>query len=179
MPPNDRAHRPPNPDLSKHQNSKAPVPSANGGSVQRSGSAIQSSSTQKSPVSNSGLAATAVHATAPGNVTAKEAKDTKRNPRPCVSSALKNLYPPPSPPGSNLPASLRLCVSALKSAPSKRKGAKTPSRNPSKRLTLAAERPAQRPGPRERWIATRARCRRSLQRLVERSRFAEFAPTQF
>ena len=27
-----------------------------------------------------------------------------------VSSALKNLYPPPSPPGSNLPASLRLCV---------------------------------------------------------------------
>ena len=38
------AHRPPSPDLSKFQNSKVPVPSANGGSVQRSGSAIQGSS---------------------------------------------------------------------------------------------------------------------------------------
>src|SRR6266571_1275891 len=35
-PPNDPAHRPPSPDLSKLQNSKALVPSANGGSVQRS-----------------------------------------------------------------------------------------------------------------------------------------------
>ena len=46
---NDGAHRPPSPDWSKLQNSKAPVPRANGGSVQRSGSAIQASSTQKSP----------------------------------------------------------------------------------------------------------------------------------
>src|SRR6185503_13726275 len=36
---NVRDHRPPRPDLSKFQNSKALVPSANGGSVQRSGSA--------------------------------------------------------------------------------------------------------------------------------------------
>src|SRR6266511_4902340 len=55
-PSNVRAHRPPSPDFSKFQNSKALVPSANGGSVQRSGSAIQSSSTQKSSVSISGLA---------------------------------------------------------------------------------------------------------------------------
>src|SRR5437899_13057405 len=34
-PPNDQAHRPPSPDLSKLQNSKASVPNANGGSVQR------------------------------------------------------------------------------------------------------------------------------------------------
>src|SRR5688500_8623279 len=32
---NVRAHRPPSPDLSKLQNSKAPVPRANGGSLQR------------------------------------------------------------------------------------------------------------------------------------------------
>ena len=41
---NVRAHRPPSPDSGNFQNSKAPVPSANGGSVQRSGSAPQSSS---------------------------------------------------------------------------------------------------------------------------------------
>src|SRR5258708_5366118 len=44
MTPNDPAHRPPSPGLSKFQNSKASVPSPNGGSVQRSGSAIQGSS---------------------------------------------------------------------------------------------------------------------------------------
>src|SRR5262245_46776619 len=42
--PNDAAHRPPSPDCSKFQNSKALVPSANGGSVRRSGSAIPGSS---------------------------------------------------------------------------------------------------------------------------------------
>jgi hypothetical protein len=43
-------------------------------------------------------------------------------------------------PGQILPASLRLCVSALKSTPFKRKGAKTPRRKVSNRLALAAER---------------------------------------
>src|SRR6266487_3070023 len=126
-PPNVRAHRPPSPDLPKLPNSKAPVPRANGGSVRRSGSAIQRSSTQKSPLTRSLQERNddrRCHCA--GNVTAKHAKRNKRNPRPCVSSAVKNLYAPPSPPGSNLPASLRVCASALKPPPSKRKGAKTP-----------------------------------------------------
>src|SRR5262245_63814307 len=42
--PNDGAHRPPIPDLSTLDASPVLVPSANGGSVRRSGSAIQGSS---------------------------------------------------------------------------------------------------------------------------------------
>src|SRR6266487_670283 len=75
--PNVRAHRPPSPDLSKLQNSKATVPNANGGSVQRAGSA-SCSAYSKNLLSNLSLLAVRPGcATAPGTITANHAKYTK------------------------------------------------------------------------------------------------------
>ena len=78
--PNDPAHRPPRSDLSNVQNSKAPVPSANGGSVQRSCSATCSAyskiSGQICPHSPCGPASLR-----PGTITADHAEYTKRSPR--------------------------------------------------------------------------------------------------
>src|SRR2546423_1521489 len=62
--PNDQAHRPPSPDFWKTQNSKAPVPSANGGSVQRPCSATCSFHSQNLRPTRSGSAVTASLATA-------------------------------------------------------------------------------------------------------------------
>src|SRR6266568_7502327 len=75
---NVRAHRPPSPDLSKFQSSKAPVPSANGGSVQRSGSAIQGSSLKNlRPTPTNGSWGWPIRAL--GNVPTEQSKHTKGN----------------------------------------------------------------------------------------------------
>ena len=60
----DQAHRPPSPDFWKTQNSKAPVPSANGGSVQRPCSATCSFHHKNLRPTLSGSAVTAGLATA-------------------------------------------------------------------------------------------------------------------
>src|SRR6266511_336341 len=85
MPPNVGAHRPPIPDFSKLQNSKAPVPSANGGSVQRSGSATCSAYSKNLRPNLSRLVVRPGRATVPGTITANHAKYTKTNPCPTAT----------------------------------------------------------------------------------------------
>ena len=94
--PNDQAHRPPSPDFWKTQNSKAPAPSANGGSVQRPCSAtcssnlknLRSDSFRKRCDNRPGHCAR--------NVTEKPAKLTKRNPR-----RRREMAQPPNSTGGN------------------------------------------------------------------------------